>query len=165
MSENRASPRKWSDFPWSPLILIRICSVLFFGLMLGHLSGYPWSSNQVAQQTELVASMKTVNFIFAGESQTYWSLYLGWGVLVAVLLLSIAIILWLVSDLALLAPRRIGFITGVVSILSLIGGCISFRFFYIPPTVFFAVLCLGLLWATFQLLGGYRGVDSAGASA
>jgi len=31
-------------------------------------------------------SMKTTNFVFAGERQTYWGLYYGWGVLVGVLL-------------------------------------------------------------------------------
>ena len=165
MSENRVSPRNWFELPFSPVILIRICSVLFLGLMLGHVSGYPWSSTYVAQQTELVASMKTVNFVFAGEQQTYWSLYLGWGVLVAALLLSIAVALWLVSDLALLAPRRVGFITAVFSILSLAGCYISFRFFYVPPTVFFAVLCVGLLVATVQLLFGYRGVRPESSTA
>ena len=152
MSENRTSPGKSSGFRVSPVLLIRVSSVVFVGLMIGHVSGFPWSSTDVAQETELVSLMKSVNFIFAGERQTYWGLYLGWGVLVAVLLLAIAIILWLVSDLARLAPRRVGTITGVVSAISLIGCYISYRFFYIPPTVLFAVLCGVLLAATIQLL-------------
>jgi hypothetical protein len=152
MSMNNITPNRSSGFALSPIMVIRICSVLFVGLMLGHVSGYPWSSPYVAQETELAAAMKSVNFVFAGEAQTYWNLYLGWGVLVAALLLTIAITLWLVSDLALVAPRRVAAITGVISALSLIGCYISFRFFYIPPAIFFAMQCLGLLWATVQLL-------------
>lgn len=163
MAENRVGYRKLFGSPLSPVTLIRICSVLFVGLMFGHASAYPWSSAQVAQQAELVAAMRTVNFVFAGESQTYWALYFGWGVLVAVLLLTIAIILWLVSDLALLAPRRVGIMTGVISAVSLIGCFISFRFFYIPPTVFFAVQSVVLLVATVQLLGRSGEVHVASA--
>jgi hypothetical protein len=38
----------------------------------------------------------------------------------------------------------------------MIGCCISLRFFYIPPTAFFAVLCVVLLAATVQLLKGEK---------
>jgi hypothetical protein len=164
MSENFISPGKSSRFGVSPVLLIRASSIVFAGLMIGHLSGYPWSSNDVDQQIKLVRLMKSVNFVFAGERQTYWGLYLGWGVLVALLLLTIAIILWLVSDLARLAPRRVGAITGVVSAISLIGCYISYRFFYIPPAVFFAVLCGVLLAATVQLLGGERAMHERPAA-
>jgi hypothetical protein len=152
MSENHASSRKSSKFRMSPVVLIRICSVLFVGLMIGHMSAYPWRSSHVLQETQLVGLMKTVDFVFAGEHQAYWGLYYGWGLLVGVLLLTMAIILWLVSDLARLAPRRVGVLTGVVSVMSLIGCDISFRFFYIPPAAFFAVSCVVLLAATVQLL-------------
>jgi len=157
MPENRTSPRRWPLLPLSPVILIRTCSVLFAGLMLGHMSGYPWRSPNVAQQIELMAAMKSVSFVFAGEPQTYWHLYTGWGILVAALLLSISIILWLISDLSTLAPRRIGLVAGTTSILSIVGSWISLYFFYIPPAIFFSVQSIVLLVATIQLLFGHDG--------
>jgi hypothetical protein len=120
--------------------------------MIGHMFGYPWASSHLPQEAQLVGLMKTTDFVFAGEHQTYWGLYYGWGVLVGVLLFMTAIIIWFVSDLVRFAPRRVAMITGVVSLVSLIGCCISFRFFYIPPAACFAVLCVVLLAATVQLL-------------
>jgi hypothetical protein len=152
MSENNANPPNLAKLGISPTLLMRICSILFFGLMIGHMYGYPWASSYLPQEVQLVGLMKTTDFVFAGEHQTYWGLYYGWGILIGVLLLMTAIILWLVSDLAQLAPRRVAIITGVVSLVSLIGCCISFRFFYIPPAVCFAVLAVVLLAATVQLL-------------
>lgn len=162
MSVNRRGLGMSPGFRISPVALIRLAAILCAALMIGHLSGYPWSASEVASQAELLNSMKSVNFVFAGEPQSYWCLYLGWGILVAVLLTTIAIVLWLVSDLARVAPRRVGSITGVVSVISLIGCGISFRFFYIPPAVFFAVQCVVLLAATLQLLGAHRKASRVG---
>jgi hypothetical protein len=96
--------------------------------------------------------MKSVEFVFFGEHSTYWSLYFGWGLLIGVLLLTFSVILWLLSDLARLAPRRLGVITGILSASCLIGSYLSFRFFFIPPFLFFLVLCVILLTVSVQLL-------------
>ena len=140
----------------SPRVSIRVASVLFGGLMLGHLSGYPWTSAHIAEQARLVGAMKATDFVFAGERQTYWGLYFGWGVLVAALLLSMAVMLWLMSGLTRIAPRQVGAVTGVVSATCLAGSFISLRFFYAPPTAFFAVLSAILLVATVQLVRAGR---------
>jgi hypothetical protein len=116
------------------------------------MSAYPWTSAKELSQSRLVGSMKAVDFIFMGEHQTYWSLYFGWGVLVAALLLTIAIALWLISDFVWFAPRQVGAITGFISLLCLLGSYISSQFFYAPPAAFFAVACVVLVIATVQLL-------------
>src|SRR5258708_5433582 len=136
----------------SPVALIRLSSILFVGLMIGHLSAYPWASNHGLQESQLVDLMKSVDFVFAGERSTYWNLYFGWGVLVAVLLLTVAIILWLLSDLAHLAPRRLGVITGIISAICLVGAYLSFRFFFMPPFLLYLGICVILLTAAVQLL-------------
>src|SRR5258708_5106620 len=136
----------------SPVVLIRLSSILFVGLMIGHMSTYPWASNQGLQETQLVDLMKSVDFVFMGERSTYWNLYFGWGVLIAVLLLTLAIILWLLSDLAHLAPRRLGVVVGIISASCLVGAYLSFRFFYIPPVLFYLGICVILLTAAVQLL-------------
>ena len=96
--------------------------------------------------------MKSVPFEFMGQRSTYWNLYFGWGVLVAVLLLALASILWILPDFATLRPRSAGAISAIVAIASLFGAYLSFRFFYIPPFVLFSVICATLTGATTQLL-------------
>ncbi|MEO6548657.1 MAG: hypothetical protein ABIN94_11680 [Ferruginibacter sp.] len=141
-----------SRFFSSPVALIRLSAILFVGVTIGHMSGYPWTSAQNPQESQLVSSMKSVNYIFAGESSSYWNLYFGWGLWVVVLLLTLAIILWLLSGLVRLAPQRIGVITGIISATCLAGAYFSFRFFYIPPFIMFSVMFIILLAATAQLL-------------
>ena len=120
--------------------------------MVGHTSAYPWASTHALHETQLVELMKSVNFEFAGERSTYWRLYFGWGLLISVLLLTMGIVLWLMADLARLAPRRVGAIAGILSASSLVGAYLSWRFFYIPPFIFYLVICAVLLTATVQLL-------------
>jgi hypothetical protein len=138
----------------TPRLLIRASSVLFVGLMAGHMSAYPWTSAHVAEQTTLVASMQSTPFEFLGARSTYWNLYFGWGVLVAALLLTLAAVLWLVADVARVSPRRAGAVAGVVSASSLLGAYLSLRFFYVPPAVFYAVICVTLATAAVQLARG-----------
>ena len=152
MSENKSNNKRISNFVASPVVLIRISAVLFFLLMIGHMSAYPWSSTHGSQETQLVDAMKSIAFVFFGENSTYWNLYFGWGLLVGILLITLAIILWILSDLAIIAPRRLGVVAGIVSVSCMIGAYISFQFFYVLPVLFFAAICAVLLTASFQLL-------------
>jgi len=49
----------------------------------------------VARQVSLVDNMRNIPFEFMGERSTYWNLYFGRGLLLGVLLLTLAITLWL----------------------------------------------------------------------
>jgi len=107
MSENKGNNKRQLGLPVSPAVLIRISSILVFLLMVGHMSAYPWTSTRSPQEIRLVNSMKSVALEFMGERSPYWSLYFGWGLLIGVFLLTLAVILWLLSDLARLAPGRL----------------------------------------------------------
>ena len=148
MPHGKLHNRQWL----SSAILIRVGSILMVGLMIGHMSAYPWTSIKVPQETLLTTSMKSVPFEFMGERSTYWNLYFGWGVLVAVLLLALTSILWILPDFATLGPRSAGAISAIVSAATLVGAYLSFRFFYIPPFVLFSIICATLMGATAQLL-------------
>jgi len=152
MCEEKSINRRRLGLLSSPVVSIRLGSVLFVGLMIGHMSAYPWTSTHTLPETEVVGLMKTVAFEFMGERSTYWHLYFGWGLLVGVLLLALAVTLWLLSDIAHIAPRSVGSISGIISGTSLVGAYLSFRFFYIPPFLFFSVLCAILAAAAVQLL-------------
>lgn len=148
---NISGDSRLRDVVVSPVGLIRLSAILVVLLMDGHSSAYPWSSNHALHETQLVELMKSVDFEFAKECSTYWNLYFGWGLLISVLLLTMGIVLWLMADLARLALRRVGAITGILSASALVGAYLSWRFFYIPPFIFYLVICAVLLAATVQL--------------
>jgi len=153
MTKSVMPDAKLHNSQWlSPTILIRVGSILMIGLMIGHMAAYPWTSMKALQETELTTSMKSVPFEFMGERSTYWNLYFGWGVLVAVLLLALASILWILPDFAMFRPRSAGAISAIVSSASLVSAYLSFRFFYIPPFILFSIICATLAGATTQLL-------------
>jgi hypothetical protein len=77
--------QRWS----SPRVLFRVSSILMAGLMVGHMSAYPWVSIKATQESQLRTMMKSLPFVFMGERSTYWNLYFGWGILVGVLLLTL----------------------------------------------------------------------------
>src|SRR5258708_19727214 len=104
MYETTSINKRPLGFLSSPVVLIRLSSILFVGLMIGHMSTYPWASNHALQETQLVDLMKSVDFVFMGERSTYWNLYFVFAALIAVLLLSFYIIPSLFSHLPLLAP-------------------------------------------------------------
>ncbi|TLY51864.1 MAG: hypothetical protein E6K53_06140 [Gammaproteobacteria bacterium] len=162
MSKTKSDNKRRPDHLVSPFALIRISAILTVLLMLGHLWGYPWASTRDPLETQLVDTMHSVDFVFLGERSTYWNLYFGFGVLIAVLLLTLAIVLWLLSDLASVAPQRLGVMIGIISASCLFGAYLSFRFFYIPPFLTFLVICVLLSAAAVQLLRRQTHRDTTG---
>lgn len=152
MSKKKSNNNRLSGFFSSPVALIRVSSILVFLETAGHLTGYPWTSNHVFQETQLVRSMKAVDYLFFGERSSYWNLYLGWGLFITVLLLTLAIILWFLSNLARLAPRQVGVIIGIISANLLACAYLSFRFFYLPSSLLLSVTFVILLAAAVRLM-------------
>src|ERR1700690_2195859 len=98
-SEKKSNNKRLPGFFASPVVLFRVCSLLFVFLLFGHWSSYPWSSARNPQETHLAESMNSIDFVFMGEHQTYWGLYFGCGLLVGLLLFAMVAILWILSDL------------------------------------------------------------------
>jgi len=141
-----------SGFFGSPVALMRLSAILFVGLTAGHLSAYPFARENAPLEKQLVGSMKHVRFEFLGEYTTYWNLYFGWGIFIAVLLLTLAFVLWFLADIAPLTPRRIGVITGLLSAASFACAYLSYRFFFIPPFLLLLIIGLIMLKTAIQLL-------------
>jgi hypothetical protein len=152
ISEKKTNNKRLLDFLLSPVVLIRLSAILFAILTIGHASGYPWTTDQDLREKQLVASMKSVDLVFAGEHSSYWNLYFGWGLYVAILLLILTIILWFLSDLARLAPRRAGIMIQIISVGSLAQAYLSFRFFYMPPFLLSSAIFLILQAAALRLM-------------
>ena len=160
MTENKSNNKRPLGFLASPVVLIRISSILFFLTTLGHSAGYPWTSTtQDPREAKLVESMmdtpyvffSNTPYVFFGERTTYWGLYFGWGLLVPVLLLALAVVLWILSGLAHLGPRSVGTMCAVLSAASLVGASISVRFFFTPPFLTYSMTCILLMTAAVQL--------------
>jgi len=135
----------------SPQLLIRTASILLVALTLGHMSAYPWSSARVAEQVRLSGTMRSVPFGFMGQTTTYWNLYFGWGMLVGILLLALAIVVWLLAELIPHAPRIVAKLCAVIAGTSLIGAYLSWRFFFLPPCLLFLAIAISLSIATLIL--------------
>ena len=160
-SRKRVLPMKNGKPSRSPVVLMRISSILLFLTMLGHAAAYPWTSTtQNPRELKLVESMINTPYVFYsntpyawfGERTTYWGLYFGWGILVPVLLLALAVTLWTLSGLAHLDPRSIGTICAALAATSLVGAFISIRFFFTPPVLTYSTICILLMTAAVQLL-------------
>ena len=151
MPENKSNNNRRLGFLLSPVVLLRVSSIRLVLLMVGHMSAYPWATHGL-QETQLVNSMKSLQFVFWGAGSSYWNLYFGWALWMGVSLTTLAIILWLLADLARVAPRRVGVIAGVIAASCVIGAYLSLRFFYFPPFLFYTVICVMLLTVAVQLL-------------
>jgi len=156
-SQSAPSGKRWGV----PVALIRSSAVLFGGLMLGHMSAYPWTSAHVARQVNLAEQMRTIPFEFMGEHSTYWNLYFGWGLLVGVLLFTLAITLWLLARLVYSDARAVGAIAGIFSATSAVGAYLSIQYFYVPPFLFYLVIAALLATAAVQLLSHRSGRSGA----
>jgi hypothetical protein len=66
MSEKKSNSKQLPGFRISPVVLIRLSSILVVLLMIGHTSAYPWASTHGLQEIQLVGSMKSVEFEFLG---------------------------------------------------------------------------------------------------
>ena len=170
MSNQKSTSRWWG----SPVVLMRLSAILFFVTMLGHSMAYPWTSTtQDPRETMLVEAMKDTPYVFFshtpyrvfGEHTTYWGLYFGWGLLLPVLLLALAVVIWILSDLAQLGSRSVGAICGIVSAASVVGAYISLRFFFTPPFLTYSVICILLMTAAVQLLRRPKRPTEGGADA
>ena len=150
--EKKTTNRRLADFLLSPVVLIRLSAILFVILTIGHTAAYPWTTDQDLREKQLVASMKFVDLVFVGERSSYWSLYFGWGLYVAVLLLTLTIILWFLSDVVRLAPRRVSILIQIISASCLAGAYLSFRFFYIPPFLLLSSIFVMLQIAAVRLM-------------
>lgn len=146
----------------SPRTLIRLSSILVVLLMIGHMSAYPWMSKDTTSPVQLGDLMRSVEFSFMGARSTYWNLYFGWGLLVALNLVATAFILWVLSDLADRAPRPIAIVTGVIAGMCLVGAYLSLRYFYLPAFLLYVLVGVLLLTATRQLTSPVRNRFSDG---
>jgi hypothetical protein len=124
-------------------ILYRISSVLLLLFAAGHTLGFRqidpgWGADS------LVGSMRAVRFDVQGFSRTYWDFYVGFGLFVSVFLVFAAILAW---QLGGLAPKTLALMRGPAWSLVIcfaVVTILSWRYFFIAPIVFAALITVCL---------------------
>ncbi|AXC09796.1 hypothetical protein ACPOL_0419 [Acidisarcina polymorpha] len=127
-------------------LLFRIAAVLIVLFAAGHTLGFRQIDPSWGIQN-MLGAMKSVHFRTQGFSRTYWDFYVGFGLFVTVLLLLAAVIAWQlgVSSAQWPTVRAIAWALTVCFGLVVI---LSWRYFFVAPVAFCALIFLCLLTGT-----------------
>lgn len=118
---------------------IRAASILTALYASGHTIGRPWTPSRTAEAAAVVGQMRSVTFVAAGSTRSYWEFYQGFGVAISGLVLVQAVLLWQLAGIARDGGRYRGMIAA-----HLLGfvflGAVSARYLFAVPTVFSLVI-------------------------
>ena len=94
--------------------------------------------------------MKSLHFGVMGFTRSYWDFYVGFGLIISVLLLLVAVMLWQLASDAKTEPRRttpfIGVLLAAFTAIAILDGV----YFFTAPLVLSVaiVVCLALAWVS-----------------
>lgn len=129
-----------------PALLYRIAAGLLVLFAIGHTLGFrqvdpSWGAEGV------VAALKSHRFDVQGFSRTYWDFYTGFGLFVTVFLVFAAVLAWQLGSLPQNVLRAMSVVLWTLA-LSFVGVTfLSWRYFFVVPIAFSAVISLCLLLA------------------
>ena len=131
-----------------PSILYRIAAILLLLFAVGHTLGFRQTQPQWGVDA-LVAGMRSIHFDAQGFNRTYWDFYTGFGLFVSVFMLFAAVLCWQMGGLsaATLAELRGPAWALVLCFVAIT--ILSWRYFFIVPVVFSAVITLVLTGAAY----------------
>jgi hypothetical protein len=134
----------------TPTLFLRIASGLTVLYAAGHAMGgtESWSP---PGETEVLQLMRTFQFDVMGARRTYMHFYQGFGVYVTVLLLLQAVLVWQLASLAHVDARRAGPLVATLSVGSLIGTFVVWRFIFVVPALF-SLACAACLTVAYVLM-------------
>ena len=130
-----------------PALLYRIASVLLLLFAIGHTLGFrqvdpSWGVDSV------VGAMKSTPFDVQGFTRTYWDFYMGFGLFVTVFLVFAAVLAWQLGGLPINVLRAMPVVPWALA-LGFVGVTfLSWRYFFVVPLAFSAVITLCLILAT-----------------
>src|SRR5215472_4064716 len=127
-------------------LLYRIASGLLILFAVGHTLGFRrvdprWGVDSV------IAALRSTRFDVQGLNRTYWDFYTGFGLFVTVLLLFAAIVTWQLGGLPKESVSVMPGITWGLAACFVIVTFLSWRYFFIVPVVFSAVITICLILA------------------
>jgi len=133
----------------TPTLFLRIASGLIVLYAAGHAMGGAdsWSP---PGETDVLQSMRTFEFDVMGATRTYLHFYVGFGVYITVLLLLQAILVWQLASLASVDPHRARPLVATLSLGSMIGTFVVWRFIFAVPALF-SLACAACLTIAYAL--------------
>lgn len=126
--------------------LYRTASVLLFLFAVLHTIGFAQVDPAWRVDT-LVGSMKSQYFDAHGSMRSYWDFYLGFGLFTTVLMLVAAVVAWQIGGLPADVRGKMRVTSWALVLCAAAMTYLSWRYFFVFPLAFSAVIFLCLLAA------------------
>jgi hypothetical protein len=137
----------------TPKILLRVASVLLLLFAAGHTTGHLGRKNSTDPRAQaLIREMEDYHFDFKGTSQTLDGHMEGYGIMTTFILVSLAILLWIVSSNLEKNPRYSNKILYPVLLFMIGNGYVAYRYFFLGPAVFSALVVVLIAASIFSLV-------------
>ena len=127
-------------------LLYRISSLLLVLFALGHTMGFRRIDPRWRIDS-LVSQLRSTRFDVQGFSRTYWDFFTGFGFFVTILLLFASIVSWQLGGLPKESLSNMRLTAWGMALTFVIVTFLSYRYFFIIPVVFSAVVALLLVLA------------------
>ena len=127
-------------------LLYRIASVLLILFALGHTLGFRrvdprWGIDSI------IGTLRSTHFDVHGLNRTYWDFYTGFGLFVTVLLVFTAVLSWQLAGLPKESLLVMPIVTWGLAICFVAVTFLSWKYFFMVPMIFSAVITLCLIFA------------------
>ena len=127
-------------------LLYRIASVLLVLFALGHTMGFRRIDPRWRIDS-LISQLRSTRFDVQGFGRSYWDFFTGFGLFVTILLLFTSIVSWQLGGLPKESLSSMRLTTWGLAVTFVIVTFLSYRYFFIIPVVFSAVVALLLILA------------------
>lgn len=127
-------------------LLLRIASIISLLFTTGHTLGgrKMWSP---MGDNDVLRAMTTVRFDTMGANRSYLDFFMGFGWSLSVLMLMQTVLLWQMASLARTDAVHVRPMIAVIALATLASGVIAWRFIFLLPALFSAVLLVVLVAA------------------
>lgn len=137
---------KYIDQIMSTSILYRTASVLIGLFAVGHTLGFrktdpAWGVDQT------LATLKQTTFTTQGFQRNYYEFFVGFGLFVTLLLLLSAVVAWQLGSLPSSTLSQLPVMTWGLALCYAGVLFLSWRYFFLVPVIFSALICLCLIAA------------------
>jgi hypothetical protein len=127
----------------------RIATVLLVLFCAAHTAGGMLAQKSLGAEADAVfAQMKAVHFNFNGSDCTWYGFWFGFGMTASLLLLLSAIIAWQLDKVPPAAWPSVSVIAWSLVAVHAVNTYLSWKYFFIGPTIFGGVTTALLAWGT-----------------
>lgn len=127
-----------------PSILLRIAAIIMLLYFAGHTAGIPWTPAVGPAELPVIDAMKGQSFEVIGSTRTYWDFYFGFGVIISIYQLLLAVVLWQLAGLAKTDAARLRPIIASLLIAFVVNAILAWKYFFAIPVVMSVVIAIVL---------------------